>query len=288
MLRIFAFKAFLVFSLFLSCAAIAQPAVSASIKPLQLIAAAITDGLSVPSLIIGAGQDPHHPALRPSERRKLADADILLWVGPNLESAFTDLITGMDQQTSIVISAYDLIATADLAIAESLDPHIWLSTDNARLIAQTLALKLVELDSPNRLAYETNLAEFIAALDRLDQDITGILVGHKNKPFAVYHNGFTYYERQFGLQHVASFTQNEEVQPGIRKVLEIRQSLLANDVSCILLEPGNNPEQIRQLTGIDMKMTTIDVLGFGFGLSKTAYTDFMLELSRSISNCLQP
>tara|TARA_R110000868_G_scaffold151349_8_gene375644 strand:+ start:47180 stop:48046 length:867 start_codon:yes stop_codon:yes gene_type:complete len=288
LLRHIALSVFLLVHLLLSCAVSAQPKVSASIKPLQLIAAAITDGISEPWLIIGAGQDPHHPALRPSERQKLANADILLWVGTNLESAFTDLIADMDEGSSSVITAYELIAAAGLSIANSNDPHIWLSTDNTRLIAQALTLQLVELDSANRAGYEANLTEFLSAMDKLDREIAAQLAAFSSKAFAVYHNAFTYYERQFGLQHVASFTQNEEVQPGIRKVLEIRQSMLANDVSCLLLEPGNNPLQIRQLTGMDMKMVSIDVLGFAYPLSKSGYVDFMQGLTGSITSCLEP
>lgn len=275
-------------SLLLSCATSAQPVVSASIRPLQLIAAAITDGLSEPTLIIGAGQDPHHPALRPSERQKLADADILLWVGPNLESAFTDLIAGTDARRTTVITAYDLITAAGLAIADSNDPHIWLATDNSRLLAQALTRQLAELDAPNQSAYEKNLTDFLAAMDMLDGEIEGLLDSVKGNPFAVYHNAFQYYEKQFGLQHVASFTENEEVQPGIRKVLEIRQLLQANEVACILLEPGNNPAQIRQLTGMEMQMVSIDVLGFDYGLSKSGYAEFMQGLSLSIAGCLEP
>src|SRR5690606_9203123 len=56
----------------------AAPAVLASIKPLQLIAAAITDGVSTPQLVMDGGHDPHHITLRPSDRRKLQQADLVL------------------------------------------------------------------------------------------------------------------------------------------------------------------------------------------------------------------
>ncbi len=93
----------------ISSLSVAQPTVSVSIKPLQLISAAITAGindLSEPGLIIGPEQDPHHPFMRPSERRTLYDADILLWVGPLLEAALEDLTK---QSSASVINAYELI-----------------------------------------------------------------------------------------------------------------------------------------------------------------------------------
>ena len=267
-----------------SCEVYAQPQVSASIKPLQMIALAITEGVSEPTLIIGAGQDPHHPALKPSERQKLADADLVLWVGPSLETAFTQLL---DRNSSAVITAYDLIVEAGLATTDSNDAHIWLSTENSRVIAQALTAKLVELDVLNQEVYEKNLADFFVALDLLDNDIENLLSDLSNNFFAVYHNAFTYYENQFALQHVASFTNNEEVQPGIRKIMEIREILSAFEVSCLLLEPANNADEIRQLTGREMNMVTIDVLGFAYPLTKTAYTDFMRDMSESIKRCIE-
>ncbi len=284
LLRLFNLSLFLILQTLASCVVYAQPQVSASIKPLQMIAQAITEGISAPSLIIGAGQDPHHPALKPSERQKLANADLVLWVGPNLESAFAQLL---DRDSTAVLTAYDLIVESDLAITDSNDAHIWLSTETSRIIAAALTAKLVTLDALNQEAYEKNLVDFFAALDLLDSAIKNLLVGLFNNAFAVYHNAFTYYEKQFGLQHVASFTDNEEVQPGVRKILEVREILSAFEVTCLLLEPANNVDEIRQLTGREMNMVTIDVLGFAYPLTKTAYTDFMWDISESIKRCLE-
>ncbi len=284
LLRLFTLSLFLMLQTLASCEVYAQPQVSASIKPLQMIALAITEGVSEPTLIIGAGQDPHHPALKPSERQKLADADLVLWVGPSLETAFTQLL---DRNSSAVITAYDLIVEAGLATTDSNDAHIWLSTENSRVIAQALTAKLVELDVLNQEVYEKNLADFFVALDLLDNDIENLLSDLSNNFFAVYHNAFTYYENQFALQHVASFTNNEEVQPGIRKIMEIREILSAFEVSCLLLEPANNADEIRQLTGREMNMVTIDVLGAAYPLTKIAYTDFMRDMSELIMRCIE-
>ncbi|MEY3659664.1 MAG: hypothetical protein RLZZ169_489, partial [Pseudomonadota bacterium] len=66
-------------ALALPAAAAPAPVLAASIKPLQLLAAAITDGVSEPQLVLGASEDPHHAALRPSQRRALQAADLVLW-----------------------------------------------------------------------------------------------------------------------------------------------------------------------------------------------------------------
>lgn len=262
----------------------AQPQLVASVKPLQLIAAAITDGVSTPGLVIGPGQDPHHPSLRPSERRVLAEADLTLWVGSILELPLEDTL---DISSAQVITAYALLEAGGLTITNSQDPHVWLSTQNARLIAQVVTRRLQALDSMNQARYANNLNRFLLALDELDAEITTLFSGLSTKDFAVYHNAFQYFERQFGLQHVASFTENEELQPGVRRILEIRESLEAAQVNCLLIQPQNNPQQLAQMLGRPMHMVSVDVLGFDYPLSASAYLTFMHDLSGAIAGCLR-
>ncbi len=261
--------------------------VSASIKPLQLIAAAITADavINEPGLIIGPAQDPHHPFLRPSERTTLAEADILLWVGPQLEEALSESI---ETAPARVINTYALIQENGMTVTGPADPHVWLSTQNARLIAEALTLELAERDTVNRQLYENNRNNFFNSLDSLDAEINTALAGLQEIPFAVYHNAFRYYEQQYGLSHIASYTENEELKPGIRKVLEVRELLADNNVNCLLLEPSNNPEEISQLTGREMKLISIDILGFDYAANKTGYRDFMSGITQAIKTCLQP
>jgi len=56
-----------------------------SIRPLGLIASALTDGITQPQVLLEDGASPHHYALRPSDMRKLTEARIVFWVGPELE-----------------------------------------------------------------------------------------------------------------------------------------------------------------------------------------------------------
>ena len=66
-----------------SCAALADSRVLATIKPVQLISAALLDGIDEPAVLLPPGVSPHAFALRPSDRRALASAERIYWVGPN-------------------------------------------------------------------------------------------------------------------------------------------------------------------------------------------------------------
>ena len=63
--------------------------VLSTIKPLGFIAAAITDGVSEPNVLLPTGASPHDFSLRPSDIRSINDADLVVWVGPELEGFMT-------------------------------------------------------------------------------------------------------------------------------------------------------------------------------------------------------
>ncbi|HAC68916.1 MAG TPA: zinc ABC transporter substrate-binding protein, partial [Pseudomonas sp.] len=64
----------------------AEVKVLTSIKPLQLIAAAIQDGAGQPAVLLPPGASPHHYALRPSDLRQVREANLVYWIGPDLET----------------------------------------------------------------------------------------------------------------------------------------------------------------------------------------------------------
>lgn len=63
-----------------------SPKVVVSIKPIHSLVAGVMQGVAEPQLLMKGGGSPHGYVLRPSEARSLADADLVVWVGHELES----------------------------------------------------------------------------------------------------------------------------------------------------------------------------------------------------------
>jgi len=61
------------------------PKVVVSIKPLHSLVSSVMEGVATPTLLVKKGS-PHAYSLRPSEARALANADLVIWVGHELES----------------------------------------------------------------------------------------------------------------------------------------------------------------------------------------------------------
>ncbi|MEI2773496.1 MAG: zinc ABC transporter substrate-binding protein [Candidatus Competibacter sp.] len=66
--------------------ALAEPKVVASIKPVHSLVAGVMQGIGEPRLLVPGGASPHQYSLRPSDARAISEADVVFWIGPELES----------------------------------------------------------------------------------------------------------------------------------------------------------------------------------------------------------
>ena len=67
-------------------AAADAPAVVASITPIHSLVEGIMKGVGRPALLVPGGASPHTWSMRPSDARALENAELVVWVGEDLES----------------------------------------------------------------------------------------------------------------------------------------------------------------------------------------------------------
>ncbi|WP_244976458.1 zinc ABC transporter substrate-binding protein ZnuA [Ectopseudomonas khazarica] len=297
-------------AVFFVASAQAEVRVLTSIKPLQLIAAAVQDGVGAPEVLLPPGASPHHYALRPSDVRRVRDADLLYWVGADLEN-FLPRVLNNRQKPQVAVQDLPGMALrhfgdsheehaghgedhADEDLGHdhdhrpgSLDAHLWLSPVNAKVIAARMAADLSALDAANAARYAANLQAFEQRLDALDGRIRPQLAALQGKPYFVFHEAFDYFEAAYGLKHAGVFSVLTEVQPGARHVAAMRERLQAAGPSCVFSEPPLRPRLAETLTaGLPVKLAELDALGGTLPVDATAYPLLLENLANGLSECL--
>ncbi len=297
-------------ALFFVASAQAEVRVLTSIKPLQLIAAAVQDGVGAPEVLLPPGASPHHYALRPSDVRRVRDADLLYWVGADLEN-FLPRVLNNRQKPQVAVQDLPGMALrhfgdsheehaghgedhADEDLGHdhdhrpgSLDAHLWLSPVNAKVIAARMAADLSALDAANAARYAANLQAFEQRLDALDGRIRPQLAALQGKPYFVFHEAFDYFEAAYGLKHAGVFSVLTEVQPGARHVAAMRERLQAAGPSCVFSEPPLRPRLAETLTaGLPVRLAELDALGGTLPVDATAYPLLLENLANGLSECL--
>ncbi len=92
-------------------AAHADVKVVASMKPVHSLVAAVMEGVGTPDIIIDGAGSPHTYALKPSQAQMLEQADIVFWVGHELEAFLEKPLetVGANAKSVELIDAHDLV-----------------------------------------------------------------------------------------------------------------------------------------------------------------------------------
>ncbi|MCD5986675.1 zinc ABC transporter substrate-binding protein [Pseudomonas sp. CDFA 553] len=306
--RLFALFVALTASLLTISPVQADVRVLTSIKPLQLIAAAVQDGVGKPEVLLPPGASPHHYALRPSDVRRVQQSDLLYWIGPDMEGFLPRVLKNRTLPVVAVQSLPGLKLRhfgADSASHEegdehghdehdhdhrpgSLDAHLWLSSVNARVIAAKMATDLSAVDPANAARYASNAKAFNARLDALDARIKGRVAGIAGKPYFVFHEAFDYFEDAYGLKHAGVFSVAAEVQPGAQHVAAMRARLTEVGKTCVFSEPPLRPRLAETLTaGLPAKLAELDALGGDTPANATGYELLLNKLGDDLVGCLE-
>ncbi|MFG0518684.1 zinc ABC transporter substrate-binding protein ZnuA [Kluyvera intermedia] len=293
----------------------ADAAVVTSLKPLGFIASAIADGVTETQVLLPDGASEHDYSLRPSDAKRLQNADLVVWIGPEMEAFMDKSTQSIPDNKKVTIAQlegvkpllmkgaddddddHDHDGGHDHAHGEKGDAHhhhgdynmhLWLSPEIALLSAVAIHNKLVELMPQSRARLDANLKDFEANLAATDKQVASELAPVKGKGYFVFHDAYGYYEKHYGLTPLGHFTVNPEIQPGAQRLHQIRTQLVEQKATCVFAEPQFRPAVVESVArGTSVRMGTLDPLGTNIQLSKGSYPAFLTQLATQYASCLK-
>ena len=288
----------------------AQANVVASLKPVGFIAAAIADGVTPVDVLLPDGASEHDYSLRPSDAKRLKNADLVVWVGPEMEAFMAKSASELPAQKNLAMVNIDGVKPLLISGAEEeeehaaeksedqdaeahhhhhgeFNMHLWLSPDIARKTAVAIHGKLLELMPQDKAKLDANLQQFEVVLADTDKRVSAQLAPVRNKGYFVFHDAYTYFEKHYGLSPTGHFTVNPEIQPGAQRLHQIRTQLVEQKAVCVFAEPQFRPAVIDAVSrGTQVRKGTLDPLGTDISLAKDSYVKFLSQLSSQYESCL--
>lgn len=275
------------------------PNIVTSIRPVQMLVAAVMQDVAMPTLLLDSAQSPHHASLRPSQMRALSRADLVFWIGPQLESFLPRVFRSLGSQTKTVA----LLQTAKLqtlplrtlhghepSVADSetaIDPHIWLSSHNTRLLVAEIAAQLSAVDPAHAEQYQGNSLRLQQAIAALQAELAQNFKPGMN--YLSYHDGYQYFEQEFKLHHAGSVSQNEELQPSAGHIQALRQQIQQQTISCMVYDAPQRPTLITTLLqDSSVRAVELDALGLRLAAGEQSWLSLMRKLAADFSACLSP
>jgi len=297
------------------------PKVVASIAPVHSLVAAVMAGVGAPTLLVPPSASPHTFALKPSDAKNLQNADVVFWVGENLEGFLRKPLKALPKKATVIeLSEAKGVTLLDMREGgawekdahddkdhghkhgrgpgkkgrpahdheEGKDMHVWLDPANARAMVAAIAKALGERDPGNQNKYAANATATVTRLDALEKDLRTKLAPVAKVPYLVFHDAYHYFENRFGLNAAGSITVNPEQPPGAKRVAELRGKARQLKVACVFAEPQFDPKVVKTIVeGTSVRTGVLDPDG-GAGLTPgpELYFGLMNKLADSLVGCL--
>jgi zinc transport system substrate-binding protein len=265
--------------------------VMASVKPLTLITSELLANVAQVDTLLPDGASPHDFALRPSDRKRLNNTELLIWVGPEIEPYLAKVIEASKVEHMTMLDEH-----ADHGEEEHHDDHKghdhaglhpWLDIEAVEHFAEELSAEL-QHHFPNKASQiKENEAAFLASLKEFENRAKAQLEPLHQNGFLVFHDAYDGFVNHFELNQVGYFTVSPELKPGAKHLAELREKLEHSGVSCVFKEPQFKPALIESITrGFDVHVSELDPLAADLALAQGAYINFMQGLVDEFSECL--
>jgi zinc transport system substrate-binding protein len=277
--------------------ALAGVRVIASIKPVHSLVAAVMEGAGKPELLLKTKVSEHIYSLKPSDAASLQDADLVFWIGPELETFLTKPIASLSSPDKVValISVAGVRKLpprsgpgfADEGDHDVIDPHIWLSPANGKAMVAAIAENLSRVDPANAAIFTKNAERLTLRLSELDTRLRKKLAPFRSKGFIVFHDAYQYFEHDYGLHAVGAIAIHPDTAPSAAGLVALRDDINARSAVCVFTEPQFDPKLVSVLTeGMTIKSGSLDPLGATLEPGPELYFNVMEALATSLADCL--
>ncbi|MDF1748604.1 MAG: zinc ABC transporter substrate-binding protein [Alphaproteobacteria bacterium] len=168
-----------------------------------------------------------------------------------------------------------------------IDPHIWLDPQNAIAMVQDIEATLVQVDPSHAAQYTANAKILSARIEALDKSLTTELAPVADRPFAVFHDAYQYFEAHFGLHAVGVLTLHPESRPSAERVAAVQKILNNSGAACVFSEPQFPSKLVNVVTeGTQAKSGELDPLGAALMPGTNLYFDLMQDMADALRDCL--
>lgn len=267
-----------------------EPRVAVTLFPLYDIVKNIAGDAIGVDLILEPGASPHTFEPTPQIIRKTQEAKMVFAIGHGLDDWALNLVAD-----PLVVDVVDdniiLRETTEPSIEEHeegeeeehgpVDPHYWLTAQNAMIISQTVAESLKKTFPESRNIFEENLARYLVELEELDTEIKNQLAPIKQKQLITFHDAWYYFADAYGLTIIGTFEPTVGREPTPKYLSKLSELIDMSGVRVLYAEPQFASTGLHAfLSDQDITIATIDPEGSKFS---TSYIDLMRQNASTIA-----
>lgn len=220
-----------------------------STHPIYLIAKEVTAGVEEPVLLLN-DQTGHDVQLTPAHRKLIQDASLVIWLGKAHEAPLDKLLHQNRKAIALLDSGILTIlpqrSLRGVALANTVDSHVWLDPNNAVRIAFFIATLRSQQYPENKTKYLANAKNFSQQMLQASQQYDS---SNKSKPYWSFHDAYQYLERALNLKFAGALTNDPHIPPTAAQIKYLNDNRPKTEM-CLLAETSASKSQYQKLNPV--------------------------------------
>lgn len=230
--------------------------------------------------LIKPGIDPHEFEPTPSDVKKVAKADLVLFTGKGMEGFLTKLeeaagVTGKFVNVGEAVPT--LMMTDEGRKVE--DPHWWHSVENMKRATRLVTDRFEQADPANRSYYEGREKDYLASLNELQRwsRVKVAELPSSRRKLVTSHDALQYFARDYGftILPVKGISTAEEASS--QHVKEIIGVIRSQGVKAVFFENIENSRAVNQIAAETGARTGGVLYSDGLGDTEASTYDSMMR-----------
>jgi zinc transport system substrate-binding protein len=296
------------------------PRVVTDIPPVHALVAQVMGDLGTPVLLLERGASEHSFQLRPSQAAGLNEADLVVWIGPELTPWLDRALAsvplevtrlGLLDAAGTITQGYgagghegeghtdeghadESHADGDHADAagheahDGVDPHAWLKPANAQIWLMAIAGELGRLDPDNAATYTANAVAAVEGVGALDAEVMAILAPAADQPVVVFHEAFGYFASHYDIHIAGAIAEGDASAPGAARIAELREMVTAGGAVCVFPEVQHDPVMVELMVeGTPARIgASLDPVGSSYEPGPGLYAALLTGMAQTIADCI--
>jgi ABC-type Zn uptake system ZnuABC Zn-binding protein ZnuA len=212
--------------------------------------------------ILPMGADPHAYQMTASDLQALRQADIVFLNGLGLEESMHSSLDQFTEQVPMV-SASEGIEGLTFGSEEEegqdveaehqhdIDPHVWMDPTQVMIWVQNITQALTQLDPDHAGTYQSNAADYMDALEELDEWIQDQVdnLPDERRILVTDHDNLGYFASRYGMQLVGAVVPaySAAAEPSARELAQLQDAIQALGAPAIFVGTTVNPDLALQI-----------------------------------------
>ncbi len=217
------------------------------------------------TLLTQPGVDSHSFEPKSTDMVKISECDVFVYTGKDMEIWAEKIISSIKSENAVICDSSENITLEcadehenEHAHNHSLDPHIWTSPKNAKIMVENILKALCHADEKNKETYKQNADIYIKELDTLDKEFEKFF--SENKKTMVFSSRFPFYyfAKDYEISYKSAFEScSAETEPDIKSMTTLIDTVKKENIETIFYTELSDPkitEAVVEQTGAKAKL----------------------------------